>query len=338
MPKHRLYTLTIPLCLSLTLALSACQPSTDSSKANSNNPTEATADSKGTVLFGASQYSLSPGATSQIVKIDISKLKKVSFVSSQPQIVAVDAAGVVKVSAGAAIGTKAIITSSYKGNSTECTITVKYSLLDTVTTNAKGKRVVTDPEDIAVVVNKQRSLPDTYIPADLVEPQIPFTFKAKVEKRMLRSVAATALEKLVAGAEKENIHLFGVSGYRSFATQRSVFGGNVQDKGTVEANKVSAVPGQSEHQTGLAIDLTNNVPGDQLVESFGDSKEGIWLAAHAAEYGFIIRYLKGKESMTGYAYEPWHIRYVGLDIAQEVYARKITLEQYFEDAVAVQGS
>ena len=338
MLEHRLFTHTIPLCLSLTIVLSGCQHSTYPSKASSSDQTKTTADSTGTVMFGASRYILSAGATSPIVKTDISKLKKVRFVSNQPRIIAVDAAGVVKVSADAAVGMKAIITSSYKGKSAECMITVKYSLLDTITTNAKGKKVVTDPKDIAVVVNKQRALPDTYIPTDLVEPQIPFTFKAKVEKRMLRSIAATALEKLVAGAEKDNIHLFGVSGYRSYATQRSVFGGNVHGKGTVEANKVSAVPGQSEHQTGLAIDLTNNVPADQLVESFGDSKEGIWLAIHAADYGFIIRYLKGKESITGYAYEPWHIRYVGLDIAEDVYARKITLEQYFEDAIAVQGS
>jgi len=301
---------------------------------DSTNSSEATS----LISFGSSHYNLSPGASHNIVKTDISNLKKVSFSSSQPQIITVDDKGIVQVSSDAAIGSKAIISSSYKGKSSECTITIKYSLLDTITTTANGKKVVTDPEDVAVVVNKQRSLPDNYIPADLVEPEIPFTFKEKIEKRMLRSVAARALEQLVAQAETENIHLFGVSGYRSYITQKSVFGGNVQDKGSVEANKISALPGQSEHQTGLAIDLTNNVPEDQLVESFGNSKEGIWLAAHAADYGFIIRYLKGKESLTGYAYEPWHIRYVGKEIAEEVFANQITLEQYFDDAIAVQGS
>jgi D-alanyl-D-alanine carboxypeptidase len=328
MLKQRFYMVSVPLFLSLLILLSGCQ--------HNNEPTEPTASSS-SIAFEASHFSFSPGTSHNIVQTDISKLKKVSLTSSQPEIVTVDSSGVIKVSAAAAIGTKAIITSSYKGKSTECLITVKYALIDTITTNANGKKVVTDPADVAVVVNKQRSLPDNYIPADLVEPQIPFTFKAIVEKRMLRSVAAKALEQLVAQAEKENIHLFGVSGYRSYATQKSVFGGNVQDKGTVEANKVSAQPGQSEHQTGLAIDLTNNVPEDQLVESFGDSKEGVWLAAHAADFGFIIRYMKGKESLTGYSYEPWHIRYVGKEIAEEVYAGQMTLEQYFDDAIAVQG-
>lgn len=337
MLKHRLFLVSLPLCLSLAISLSGCQNNVDPAASSSTNPSQA-ADKSGLISFESSHLSLSPGASHNVLKTDISKLKKVSFTSSQPQIITVDDKGVVQVAADAAIGSKSIISSSYKGESVECTITVKYSLLDTITTNANGKKVVTDPADVAVVVNKQRSLPDNYIPDDLVEPQIPFTFKEVIEKRMLRSVAAKALEQLVAQAETENIHLFGVSGYRSYVTQKSVFGGNVQDKGSAEANKVSALPGQSEHQTGLAIDLTNNVSEDQLVESFGDSKEGIWLAAHAADYGFIIRYLKGKESLTGYAYEPWHIRYVGKDIAEEIYANQMTLEQYFDDAIAVQGS
>jgi zinc D-Ala-D-Ala carboxypeptidase len=335
MPKHRLFKVSIPLFISLTILLSGCQNHDDTSAASSDNSTEAA--SSFLVSFGSSQYVLSPGSTQRIVKTDISKLKNITFTSSQPQLIAINAAGEVQVTANAAVGTKATITSSYKGETAECAIIVKYSLQETLTTNAKGKKVVTNPEDLAVVVNKQRSLPDTYIPTDLVEPQIPFTFKAKVEKRMLRSIAAKALEELFAQADKDNIKLFGVSGYRSFATQKSVFGGNVKDKGNVEASKISALPGQSEHQTGLAIDLTNAVPQDQLVESFGDSKEGIWLAAHAADFGFIIRYPKAKESLTGYAYEPWHIRYIGKEMAQEIYTKKITLEQYFDDAIAVQG-
>jgi D-alanyl-D-alanine carboxypeptidase len=323
MKIHRLFTISIGICLSVIILLSGCQKTDESSTS--------------TISFGAQQYVLAPGASLKIVKTDLSKLKKVSFQSNQPQHVTVDEQGIVKIAANAAVGTKAIITSRYKDQSTECAIIVKYALFDTVTTNANGKNIVTDPADLAVVVNKQRALPDQYIPSDLVEPHVPFTFKDKVEKRMMRSMAATALEKLFAQAEKDQIQLFAVSGYRSFKTQKSVFSVNVQEKGTVEANKISAVPGQSEHQTGLAIDLTNANPKDQLVESFGSSKEGLWLAAHAADFGFIIRYLEGKESLTGYAYEPWHIRYVGQEIAKDVTAKKITLEQYFDDAVAVQG-
>jgi D-alanyl-D-alanine carboxypeptidase len=340
MNKQRLYTVSIGLCLSITLLLSGCQKNDDTQVSGSEaqeSPTSK-AGSSGMISFGAQQYVLAPGASFKIVKTDLSKLKKVSFHSNQPQNVTVNEEGMVKISVNAAIGTQAIITSKYKDESAECAIIVKYALADTVTTNADGKSVVTDPADLAVVVNKQRELPDHYIPTDLVEPQVPFTFKEKVEKRMLRSVAAAALEKLFAQAENDQIQLFAVSGYRSYKTQKSVFGVNVQEKGAVEANKVSAVPGQSEHQTGLAIDLTNANPKDELVESFGSSEEGLWLAAHAADFGFIIRYLDGKEALTGYAYEPWHIRYVGQDIAKEVTAKKITLEQYFDDAIAVQGS
>lgn len=213
-------------------------------------------------------------------------------------------------------------------------VKVKNSLEDTIAVSG-GKAVVTNANDLAVVVNKKRALPDNYAPGDLVEPKVPFPFKEKVEKRMMRSEAAKALEKLFALALKDNIKLYGVSGYRSYATQKAIFSGNVKNMGEDEASKISAIPGQSEHQTGLAIDVSSESAKFALDETFGTTTEGKWLAAHAQEAGFIIRYPKGKEQVTGYSYEPWHIRYVGEEIAKEIHDKGITLEEYFRNAVPV---
>ncbi|MFC5649333.1 D-alanyl-D-alanine carboxypeptidase family protein [Paenibacillus solisilvae] len=198
----------------------------------------------------------------------------------------------------------------------------------TIKKNSAGKFIVTNSSSTIVLVNKKRELSSTYKPADLVKPNIPFSFSGESPKKYLRKPAATALEKLFAGAKKAGISLRGVSGYRSYATQKAIFDYNAALKGEAVANRTSAHPGQSEHQTGLAIDVSSASVNYALEESFGKTKEGKWLKAHAAEYGFIIRYGEGKEKLTGYSYEPWHIRYVGVYIAQEITKQGLTLEQY----------
>ncbi|MEN1990183.1 M15 family metallopeptidase [Paenibacillus hubeiensis] len=195
-----------------------------------------------------------------------------------------------------------------------------------------GQSVVTNAEAMTVIVNKQRSLPEGYEPNDLVEPNVPFSFDGPHEKRHMRKEAAEALEKLFAGAKADDIELRAVSGYRSYERQVSIYNNNVKTKGEEYASRVSAVPGRSEHQTGLAIDVSSPSVGNVLEESFGKSKEGQWLAEHAAEYGYVIRYPDGKESITGYVYEPWHIRYVGTDLAPDVVKSGLTLEEYFDAA------
>lgn len=182
------------------------------------------------------------------------------------------------------------------------------------------------------------TLVDGILQKDLVYPNVPFSFSGNLEKRMMRSDAAKALEDLFAGASKDGIKLAGVSGYRSYKTQVAVFQGNVKSQGLEEASRVSAKPGTSEHQTGLAIDVSSASVKYALEQSFGFSKEGEWLAQHAAEYGFIIRYPRGKENLTGYAYEPWHIRFVGVSVAKEITSQGITLEQYFDDAIPVHAA
>lgn len=99
--------------------------------------------------------------------------------------------------------------------------------------------------------------------------------------------------------------------------------------------RYSAVPGHSEHQTGLAIDVSGSDGKCAASDCFAGTPEADWIAQHAPEYGFIIRYPEGKEAITGYKYEPWHIRYVGVDIAKDIAAQNLTLEEYF-NAVPVQ--
>jgi D-alanyl-D-alanine carboxypeptidase len=196
-------------------------------------------------------------------------------------------------------------------------------------------QVVAEPDSITVLVNKQFSLPENYRPDELVYPDVPFTFEEKIDKRKMRKEAAEALERMFAGAEKDNIYLAGVSGYRSSATQRALFDRYVRRDGEAKARTFSAVPGQSEHQTGLAMDVTGIDGKCAAMDCFGGSKEAIWLAEHASEYGFIIRYPEGKQSITGYKYEPWHLRYVGTIIAIEIAAKNMTLEEYYNHAVPV---
>ncbi|MDD9265976.1 D-alanyl-D-alanine carboxypeptidase family protein [Paenibacillus sp. GCM10023248] len=192
-----------------------------------------------------------------------------------------------------------------------------------------GLQVIAKPESVTVLVNKQFALPSSYEPTDLVYPDIPFTFKEKVEKRKMRSVAAEAIEKLFEGAKKDGINLAGVSAYRSYATQKALFQRYVQQDGEEKAKTYSAVPGTSEHETGLAIDVSGSDGKCAASDCFGGTKEAVWLEKHAPEYGFIIRYPKGKEKITGYQYEPWHIRYVGVDAAKEMAAKKVTMEEYY---------
>lgn len=190
--------------------------------------------------------------------------------------------------------------------------------------------VDTKPDSYTVLVNKQYSLPKGYVPTDLVsDPTIPFTFTGEAERRMMRKEMAQALGRMFAAAKEDGILLAGVSAYRSHATQEALFNGYVQRDGLEKAKTYSAVPGTSEHETGLAVDVSGADGRCQAEDCFGGTKESNWIADHAAEYGFIIRYPLGKEAITGYQYEPWHLRYVGVKVAQEIAEKGITLEEYY---------
>lgn len=191
-----------------------------------------------------------------------------------------------------------------------------------------GKTVTGNPYDVLVLTNKENALPDDFIPEDLVIPDIRFPFTEDLPKKQMRKVAADKIEEMFADADEEGLELFGQSGFRSFDRQEDIFAANVEKNGEKAANKYSARPGESEHQTGLTMDVTSADVGFDLTTEFGETAEGQWLAEHASDYGFIIRFLEGKEDITGYQYEPWHLRYVGEEAAQEIMSEGITLEEY----------
>lgn len=184
----------------------------------------------------------------------------------------------------------------------------------------KTKYSTSDPASIWVVVNKQRALsPKTYAPDDLV---------AVGGGQQMRAAAATALAKMIADAKNEGLYISPLSGYRSYYTQVSVYGNEVTSNGQAVADSQSARPGHSEHQTGLAVDVGGG--GCGIEDCFGNTAAGKWVAAHAYKYGFIIRYTAAKEPITGYRAEPWHIRYIGVDLSSEMQKQGVlTLEEFF---------
>lgn len=194
-----------------------------------------------------------------------------------------------------------------------------------------GSEVTGNPYDLLAVVNKGQALPDHYEPHDLVVPDVAFPFEEDLPKKQLRAPAAEALEELFAAAEEAGHQLYAQSGYRSYDRQVALFDSYSQEHGEEEANVFSARPGESEHQTGLSMDITSEAVNYQLTTDFGNTPEGKWVAEHAHEFGFIIRYPEGKEEITQYQYEPWHLRYVGVRAATEIWENDLTLEEYFTE-------
>ena len=146
--------------------------------------------------------------------------------------------------------------------------------------------------------------------------------------------AADALKEMFDDAAKQGLKLFGVSAYRSFASQQSLYNEKLKSRGKSYVDSYVAFPGESEHQTGLAIDIRGTVSAyNANIKDFGETKEGIWVRNNAQNFGFIIRYPKGKESITGYSYEPWHVRYVGQDAAEKIKDSNIVLEEYVNQVI-----
>lgn len=181
--------------------------------------------------------------------------------------------------------------------------------------------------DSLILVNRENKAP--VAAPTLVLPDIPPSRTAIAGNLHMQPEAAKALEQLFAAAELEQGHkLYGVSGYRSAGTQSAIYERRVDESGN-HAKKYVAPGGYSEHQTGLAMDITCGSLRDLgLTSSFGESVEGLWVAQNAHRFGLIIRYQPGWESITGYNYEPWHLRYVGLEHAPRIYELNIPLEEY----------
>lgn len=181
-----------------------------------------------------------------------------------------------------------------------------------------------DSNSIFVLVNKENKLEDGYVPTDLVE--INYNLVNKPIK--MRSEAAEALNNMIEEGKANGLSLLLSSGYRSGDNQEALYSTEVATRG--EGINYVAPPGTSEHETGLAIDITSNKIGCKLEDIFDTTEEGKWLIDNAHRFGFILRYPKDKEEITGYLYEPWHFRYVGVELANIIYEKGITLEEYYE--------
>ncbi|MGO3147942.1 MAG: M15 family metallopeptidase [Leucobacter sp.] len=186
------------------------------------------------------------------------------------------------------------------------------------------ERDLVDPSSLSVLVNKLRPLdPIEWVPEDLEYPEV-----ENPSGHPIRAAAARALEQLAAAASEAGVPVQLVSGYRSYDRQTQLFDGYVERDGVSEAETYSARPGHSEHQTGLAVDLDDGT-GHALKSSFGQTPAGLWLRAHAHQFGFVLRYEQGEQPVVGYIYEPWHFRYLGTEIAIDMHERGIiNYEEY----------
>jgi D-alanyl-D-alanine carboxypeptidase len=195
----------------------------------------------------------------------------------------------------------------------------------------KKKFSLSDPTSPWLVVNKKRALdPIRYAPADLTAPNMELAGADSADNMRVNAATAAALTELNTAAIAEDIQLVLVSGYRSYDTQVTVYNSEVKGFGQAQADRESARPGHSEHQTGWAADLAAANGKCKIEACFADTPEGKWLAANAHKHGFVIRYAKNKEHVTGYNFEPWHLRFVGKELAAEMYTKNIaTLEEFF---------
>jgi len=177
------------------------------------------------------------------------------------------------------------------------------------------------PDDIIVLVNKNNVLPSNYIPNDLRLINNRYAYDSKY----LREEAAVNFENLSADASMLGYRIIAVSTFRDYEYQGKLFNEYTNSKGIDYALLCSAKPGHSEHQTGLAVDVEGS---NKDYDEFEKSIEFNWMKENAHKYGFILRYPKGKEQITGFKYEPWHYRYVGVKHATNIYNNNITLEEY----------
>ena len=180
-------------------------------------------------------------------------------------------------------------------------------------------------DSINVIINKKRELSENYVPKELVKPNV----SLMKDSILLQKEASTAIEVMFAAAKEEGYSLAIGSGYRSYAYQKTLYNNYVSRDGEKAANRYSAKPGQSEHQTGLAADIGTVSGYCYLKNCFKDTPEGKWLKENSHLFGFILRYPEEKEEITGYIFEPWHFRYIGVEEASKVYESNLTLEEYY---------
>ena len=182
---------------------------------------------------------------------------------------------------------------------------------------------IKNPDSLMVLVNKLNRLQSNYVPHDLEQISLNYA----TNNKFLRKEAKENFEKLSSDAKKIGYSIIAVSAYRDYDYQENLFNNYVKEKGENYALKCSAKAGHSEHQTGLSVDVMGS---NNDYDQFEKSKEFDWMKNNSYKYGFILRYPKGKEYITGFKYEPWHYRYVGKDVASIIYTEGITLEEYYK--------
>lgn len=182
---------------------------------------------------------------------------------------------------------------------------------------------IKEPDILHVLVNKKFKLPANYQPDDLEIINVKY---ANQNKR-LRKVARESFEKLSEEALKEGYTIIAVSAYRDYNYQNNLYDEYVSTMGSDYADQCSARAGHSEHQTGLAVDVMGS---NNDYNSFAESADFAWMKNNAHQYGFILRYPESKANITGFKYEPWHYRYVGIEIATIIYNEDLTLEEYYD--------
>lgn len=180
-----------------------------------------------------------------------------------------------------------------------------------------------------VLANRENLLDENYVPDDLVKDLS--CRKISYDPIQMRQTAADALSALFDAAEEDGIYLYAHSGYRSYRTQKTQYY-NRLEKNNGKDDGVVAYPGASDHQTGLGIDVIHKAGiGKKFTTAFGETKHGKWLAENCWDYGFILRYQKDKKEITGITYEPWHLRYVGVQVAQYMRDHNLCLEEFTQE-------
>lgn len=173
-----------------------------------------------------------------------------------------------------------------------------------------------------ILVNKFNYLPEDYTPEDLVKMGLQYAFSGKE----IREEVYASFKRLVKDAKAEDLTIVANSTFRTYNYQENLYNRYKANNGKEYADSYAARAGHSEHQTGLAIDVSTL---NSTMDNFEETEEFEWLQKHAHEYGFILRYPKGKEFITGYNYESWHYRYVGVDIATKIKNLGITYDEYY---------
>jgi D-alanyl-D-alanine carboxypeptidase len=189
-----------------------------------------------------------------------------------------------------------------------------------------SKEIMRDEGGLLILVNDHNVLDERWRPTDTVYAKVRITGADSI---LIRRDVGAALTQMFKAAEDDGLWLYLSSGYRDYAKQRANYYNGIQRIG-YDDNSIQQA-GASEHQTGLCADVINREwIGSHLKAEFAETEHGQWLAAHCAEYGFVIRYPKGKEDITGITYEPWHVRYVGVEVAEFMTRNGITLEEFWE--------